>query len=201
MPIDDSNLDGLLTEVAPATLDGKMSRVLVRQVFLAQTATRPRRRFWRRPQIVFAVALLIAAGTTAGGVATQMMKTGDLLFDDVAVPLDASILIAYETDSGRSIRCSIGMYYTSEVADVTRLKSFLADHDWSGIGQRIYDRAMARPFRPGPGDDLSADTPQAVIDSISFSNALSVLYDEIPSELIPDGTLGGTVSDCNGELR
>ena len=201
MPIDDSDLDRLLAEVAPATLDHEASRVHVRHIFRTQAAVRPRRRVWRRPQIVLAIALLVATGTTAGAVATQMIRTGDLLVDGVAVPLDASILIAYETDSGRTISCSIGVYYYSDVADVTPLKEFMAEHDWSGIGQRIYDRAVANPFHPAPGDDFDPDTPQSVYDWFSFTNALSVMDEEIPAELMPEGTFGGTASNCTGDLR
>ena len=119
------------------------------------------------------------------------------------VALDGEIPIIYTTDTGVRVSCRYGIYFGDPAhrtpAD-ERLAAFVNSHDWSGIGQRIYAKAIANPFVPGPNDDWEVDTQQDR-DVESFRRALGLIWDEIPTKLQNAGTTAGGTTDCKGQLH
>ena len=123
--------------------------------------------------------------------------------DGTRVDLDAEIPIIYTTDTGVEVSCRYGIHFGDPASRSTadeRLAEFVAGHDWTGIGQRIYDEARANPFTPGPDDDLENDN-QEIRDQLSFNYAIEVLWQEIPRELLDAGHSAGGTTDCTGQLR
>jgi hypothetical protein len=119
------------------------------------------------------------------------------------VELDAEIPIIYTTDTGVDVSCRYGIYFGDPVqrgAADERLAAFVENHDWTGIGQRVYDEAIANPFVPGPDDDWEVDN-QEIRDAFSFNRATDLIWSEIPSDLQQAGQSTGATTDCKGQLR
>lgn len=146
------------------------------------------------------LAILGVAALTGAAVLIPL----SLGINGIQVDLDAQIPIIYTTDNGIDVSCRYGIYFgdpASRTAADEELAEFVADHDWTGIGQRIYDDAIANPFVPGPNDDWEVDN-QELRDNFSFTNALSrVIWEEIPADLMQDAQSAGGTSDCTGKLR
>jgi hypothetical protein len=126
-----------------------------------------------------------------------------LAINGTQVDLDVEIPIIYTTDNGMDVSCRYGIYFgdpAHRTAGDEQLAEFVENHDWTGIGQRIYDEAIANPFVPGPNDDWEVDN-QELRDNFSFNIALSsIIWEEIPKS--PQaGWTGGATSDCTGKLR
>lgn len=197
------HLDDLLARTDPgrsrthgtADLIDRMSAAAADDV----RSERARRPWWRRPRFILPVAVMAAAATTGAAIAIPLSQ---LLVGGTAVDYDVTIPIRYTTHTGVQIDCRYGIYIgdpaTRSPAD-DALAAYLDEQDWTGIGQEIYDEAMADPFVPGPDDDLEVDT-QALRDSFSFQKATGIIYDRIPADLMA-GTTTGSASDCDGRLR
>ncbi|UJP10343.1 hypothetical protein L2X99_01095 [Microbacterium sp. KUDC0406] len=158
-----------------------------------------RRHWWKRPRIVVPIAFGIAVLATGAAEYVPLM----LGVNGTPVDVEVRIPIHYVTDSGVTIDCEEGLYVgdpAHRTAADEKLADFLKAQDWSGIGQEIYDKAIAEPFVPGPNDDWEVDT-QELRDGFSFRNAESLIYERIPDELTPDGTSIGGTGTCAGQLR
>lgn len=134
--------------------------------------------------------------------AAVMIPLG-LWINGTKVHLDAEIPINYTTDTGVDVSCRYGIYFgdpANRTAADHRLADFLQTHDWTGIGQRIYDEAIANPFEPGPNDDWEVDSAE-LRDSFSFNSAVNLIWEEIPSDLLEGVRSSGAVSDCAGRLH
>lgn len=151
-----------------------------------------------------------SANRDPSGVAGVIALTGaavltplQLWINDTPVELDVEIPIVYTTDTGVDVACRFGISF-GEPAHRTeadeRLAEFVENHDWTGIGQRIYDEAIANPFVPGPDDDWEVDT-QEIRDTFSFNRAIDLIWAEIPADLQPTGQSAGGAMDCTGRLR
>jgi hypothetical protein len=155
--------------------------------------------WWRRRRVMVPLGVAGIIALTGAVVLVPLQ----LSVNDTAVDLDAEIPIVYTTDNGVDVSCRFGIYIGDPVertaADDT-LAEFVEEHDWDGIGQRIYDEAIAHPFVPGPDDDWEVDS-QEIRDSFSFHRALDLIWQEIPAELQADGQAAGSTSDCTGRLR
>lgn len=164
------------------------------------TEPSPRTPWWKRrgTAVPFSVAGLVALTGAAVAIPLSLAINGAL------VGLDAEIPITYTTDNGIEINCRYGIYFgdpAGRTAADERLAQYVENHDWTGIGQRIYDEAIANPFVPGPNDDWEVDT-QELRDNFSFSNALShIVWNEIPADLQQDARSAGATTDCTGKLR
>lgn len=158
-----------------------------------------RKPWWRRRRAMFPLAIAGVVALTGAAVAIPL----GLWVNGTQVDLDVEIPINYTTDTGTEVSCRYGMYFGEptrrSIAD-ERLAEFVEEHDWTGIGQRIYAEAIAKPFVPGPDDDLEVDN-QEIRDQFSFNRALDVIWQEIPSELRDAGYSAGGTSDCTGQLR
>lgn len=144
---------------------------------------RRRRRLWLVPGIA------VAAGVLTAGTAVVAPY-----FDpDVRIPIE------YVTDTGVEVACTyalrVGAVVGGENADLRR---WLTSQDWSGVGQRVYDDALANPFVPGANDE--GDWTLDVIDSMSFFQALG-RQTAVPDELTRPGDEIAGASDCTGQLR
>ena len=119
------------------------------------------------------------------------------------VEVDATIPIVYTTDSGVKISCEVGIYVgdprTRTSADEA-VADFLANEDWTGIGQEIYEEAIANPFVPTSEDGWLVDT-QELRDKTSFIHATHLIDARIPSHLLEDGMSSGGTTTCTGQLR
>ncbi|WP_181125583.1 MULTISPECIES: hypothetical protein [unclassified Rathayibacter] len=189
--MDDDGFDEFLARSGRSPIGGLASRTVIEDLVsaTAESAT-PRRPWWRRPLLILPVIGVLAA-TTAGAVVFT-----------VGFDADAIVPINYTTDSGRQVSChyavEAGIGGTSDPAAV---KDFIAEHDWSGIGQRVYEEALAHPYIPRNSEEAAGLT-QANLDKFSFGAALTtVIWAEVPDELVPEDMLSGAESDCEGELR
>lgn len=183
-----------------ATLDELVRRMTIaaREQFSAQSAVRLP--WWKRRRIVIPLGI---AGVVALTGAAVVIPLSLGVNGSWGAP-DAEIPIVYTTETGVEVRCRYGMSF-GDPADRTeadeRLAEFVRNHDWTGIGQRIHDEAIARPFVPGPDDDWEVDT-QELRDSFSFTEATSLIWEEIPAALLQQsGGSAGTTTDCTGRLR
>ncbi|MGV8885683.1 MAG: hypothetical protein ACOH1T_08885 [Microbacteriaceae bacterium] len=182
-------------------LRGSASRPLSAQTIASNTISdlfenvqldAPRRR--RRTLVIaLPVAVLAAGALTAGGIAIATFDwTGE-----VDVP------IIYTTDSGRALTCTAVIQTGAAIdADARALKGYLKAHDWTGVGQRIYDRALANPAPSVEGD--TAGQSSAERDVQSWTTAT---FDVILAELSRGAVFGGPSSysistgNCTGELH
>jgi hypothetical protein len=163
----------------------------------ASARRRVRRAAWLVP-----VAILGGAALTAGA----LVATDNLLHEDLPISIE------YTTDSGRTISCAAtiegGSFFAPREAEVVQ---YYRSHDFTGIGQRIYDYAMvlAGEREPEPGllprsslvvaDDKGNPYPE----QSSFSHSLtSFLLTDAYIDLGVNGTGDSWLSsDCTGELH
>lgn len=178
-------------------------RVLVRRLsaeaHASVSTSRGSTPWWKRRRTMIPLGIVGALALTGAAVFVPL----NLAVNGTQVDLDVEIPIVYTTDTGVDVSCRYGMYVgdpASRSAADERLAAFVKNHDWTGIGQRIYDAAMANPFVPGPDDDWEVDN-QELRDNASFFNALGMIWEEIPAELQEDGQSSGGTSDCTGKLR
>ena len=180
------NTENLVTQMATGTGDEEIP------------ARRPTS-WWKTPRFVVPAATGAALLMTAGAVFVPLQ----LAINGQSVDIDVVIPIHYTTETGVTVDCSYGIYVGDPLnrtpAD-QKLVDYLDAQDWSGIGDEIYDRAMANPYVPGPNDDLEFDT-QEVRDRFSFMEALMVIHERVPADLIVDGMSTGSTMDCTGQLR
>lgn len=166
---------------------------------ITATASAARTPWWRRRRTIFPLAIAGAVALTGAAVAIPL----SLWVNGTRVDLDAEVPIVYTTDTGVEVSCRYGIYFgdpAGRTAADERLADFVENHDWTGIGQRVYDEAIANPFVPGPDDDLEVDN-QEVRDRFSFSEATELIWQEIPDELRYAGQSAGATMDCTGQLR
>ncbi len=155
--------------------------------------------WWKRRRILIPFGIVGVVALTGAAIVIPL----SLLVNGTQVELDAEIPIVYTTDTGVDVTCRYGIHFgdpTHRTAADERLAEFVQNHDWTGIGQHIYDEAIANPFVPGPNDDWEVDT-QEIRDDFSFSRATDLIWDEIPAGLQQDGQSAGATMDCTGQLR
>ena len=155
--------------------------------------------WWKRRRLLIPIGIPAVIALTGAAVVIPL----GLWINGTEADLDAEIPIVYTTDTGVDVNCRAGIYFGDPVnrtADDDKLAEFVNDHNWTGIGQRIYEEAIANPFVPGPNDDLEVDN-QDLRDSFSFTSAMSLIWEEIPAEMRQTGQQAALTSDCTGQLR
>jgi hypothetical protein len=119
---------------------------------------------------------------------------------------DFTIPITYTTDTGRTINCSIDFSNgeTRWVETEFGAVNYLRAQDWTGLGQRIYDEALARvaagdPELSKPGED--GDVPdQKTVEAYAWTHAETDLtIGTVPREVMGAGF--GSYSHCPRELH
>ncbi|MFB7252539.1 hypothetical protein [Microbacterium sp. NPDC056234] len=156
--------------------------------------------WWKRRRSVIPLGVVALVAATGAAVLIPLQLGTE---DGAQFSVDAEIPINYTTETGVDISCRYGIYFgdpSNRTAADERLADFVNDHDWTGIGQRIYDEAMSNPFVPGPNDDWQVDTQQ-LRDKASFSQAATLIWIEIPDELMREGQQSASTTDCKGQLR
>lgn len=177
--MDTSSIDTLLRGSAPrrASDDAAVAAELNRVGIAARVSATTRRRRVRRLSWaalpVFALPAL-ALASTAG--------------TDLRMVPDFEVPISYVTDTGKEITCTVE-FFNGELLYVetnTEAVDFISAQDWDGVGQRIYDRALALE-----GSGGFAPWAQAEND---------VFLEGANEDLFRNGGMG-TDSDCSGELH
>lgn len=198
-----TDLDRLITRNDPAGSFTDYTDQLITQMANAASSevstARLRTSWWKKPRIVVPIVIGAAIMTTAGALIVPLA----LGVNGIQVDVDARIPIHYTTETGVTVDCTYGIYVgdpAHRTAADHRLAKYLSAHDWSGIGEKVYDRAMANPFVPGPNDDWEVDN-QELRDQFSFNNALNLIYERIPADLMTEGTSTGATTNCTGQLR
>ena len=185
------NIDDLLTDSRPGLVEPLTGQSVDAMISAAKArdSIRKPRAWWKRPVVVFPIVGVSALAITAGAIAYSFGGT-----PDVVIPIN------YVTDNGHSVSCGYALHVGTEAStDASPLRTFVAEHDWSGIGQRVYREAITNPYIPAPaeGDKFTQDN----LDRFSFDLALhTVISNEYPTDQIPAG-VSGAESNCLGELR
>ncbi|MBN9176251.1 MAG: hypothetical protein J0I43_02620 [Microbacterium sp.] len=191
--MNDKELDRLLAigreknSTSPEVLDAVLARLSdgAKAKALAPKTRSPRR--W----------VLISVSTLAVGIAAT---AGAFYFAPSFTP-DAVIPIVYTTDTGRQIECTYSLAVNAwDGVDASEARRWVAQHDWSGIGQRGYDYAIAHPIEPGTAG-VDPAIPQDELDRSAVSRGIStVIVQEIPEGFLVGpgvGTVG--TSTCRWE--
>lgn len=157
-------------------------------------------RWWKNWRIAVPVAAVGVMALTGAAVVAPL-----LLGDESGwVDLDARIPITYTTDSGVTVSCMYGLHVSSaagRTAEDERLAEILASEDWTGIGQEIYDHAIANPIAPQEGEVWERDNPE-VRDAISFKLAFTpVVSARLPADLRDAESGWSTTDTCTGPFR
>lgn len=176
--MDNSRMDELLRESAPAAASAhdNVRLEVSRMVAVSRSGTAGRSRAWKRGALV-AIPIVAAAPFA-------LVATGST---DVRAAPDFSIPVSYVTESGQTVACDIDLFNGELFYQETNFVAvdYFSQQDWTGVGQRIYDRAIAL-------ESLGVDGPwQAAEHEVVFANA--------PEELFYDGGMGSS-STCTGEL-
>ena len=148
-------------------------------------------------------------------VATLALTGGTLLVDSSLTP-DIHIPLTYTTVLGVTYSCSIDIDGgTLFVADSTAAADYLRTQDWTGVGQRIYDRAVQlRGAEQTPDADGNYLIPPADSHLIVPTQALEggspltwvgavheLTIQTVPEELVPSSDYTSQwQSDCSGAL-
>lgn len=125
-----TGIDELLTASAPRPLsDDPTVRAHVSGMVAGSRAPR---RPHRKLLLVIPAVGLGALALTGGALAVNTVTS------DVTVPLTITLA------SGETVHCSTDLGAGAEnVFDDIALSTFVRNHDWSGLGQRAYSRAIA----------------------------------------------------------
>lgn len=158
-----------------------------------------RRPWWKNWKVTLPIGVVgLLAVTGAGLAAPLILAVGE---PDNVVELDARIPITYVTDSGVTVNCVYGVYLNGpdgRSAEHERAAEFLANEDWTGVGQEIYDFALAHPVTPQEGEVWTNDTPE-VRDAISFKLAvIPVISSHLPPDLREAGSQLSSTDTCTG---
>jgi len=194
--MNNDDLDSMLSQSKPRTASAHpgVRHELMAVVHGSRAAARRTRRAGR----VLAISLpTVLAPTLALGLAAGA--------DQRMVP-DFSIPISYDTDTGRHIECTLD-FYNGEMfwQETNSATDYLRDQDWSGIGQRIYDRALALLESNDPSIFVSSTQDGALDESLLQRSAWVQAEAHFTVNTIPDSAFAigglGSNSDCTGELR
>lgn len=189
----------------PSSATGEIvGRMSARARSMAARSEAPKAAWWKRRAVMMPVGIVGALALTGAAVAIPLENLGWWINDTKIEKFDVAFPISYTTDTGVEVNCQYG-YYFGDPANRTeadeRLAAFVADHDWSGLGERIYAAAMANPFVPGPDDDWQVDT-QEIRDTFSYMRAAGdVIGAEIPDHLFEEYQSWVLATDCEGRLR
>jgi len=181
-------IDELLRASAPAAPSARVSAIVAETRAAVERERAPR--FKRRLLVFVPVATVGALALTAGAIVVNTITA------DVVVP------ISYTTDTGSAQTCTAEFAAGSAFdADDRALTAHLRGYNWTGIGQKIYDRALAEPFDPATSDLVGLS--QRDIDGMSWSDAMTAELDNaIPQSLLgQDAAFFSWGSDCEGLLH
>lgn len=187
------NLDDLLIESGGESLSAN-ARVrdqvsaLVAKSEGAAVSRRPR---WVRNAIIaVAAAVLVDVGLTAGAVGVGNTFTPDVV-----------IQVSYITDQERQVDCSIYIEGGSILdPGSTVIGDYLKHQDWTGIGQKMYQRAVQL------SDALALSEPGTLSEAERDQWAWYMAEDQltvrsVPNDMLAEGEHAASGSSCPGELH
>jgi len=168
------DIDDLLTAAAPRRLTDDPAIAQRVDEMAAASGPVASRRPARRPLLIaLPVAGVAALALTGGAIAVTSTITSD-----VTLP------VSYTTTAGESVTCTVEIAGGSAISiDDIRAGAYIRGHDWSGLGQKVHDRAVA--------------------DGSTWFDALTEqLFLEIPSSVLGQGMAytAWKTDDCSGEL-
>jgi hypothetical protein len=197
-------LDEQLRAADPAARIRPDETVPLIAAMTAQLSREPvrRRSWWQNWKVTLPIGFVGVLAVTGAGIAAPLiLAVGE---PGNEVELDARIPITYMTESGVTVNCVYGVYLTGgsgRTVDSERAAEFLANEDWTGVGQEIYDFAIAHPVTPQEGEVWTNDTPE-VRDAISFKLAVvPVISSHLPAELREVGSQLASTDTCTGPFR
>lgn len=167
-------LDDLLRSSAPAPIsDDPVLRARVERMTARPT---PARRTRRRVALALPMVVVGALALTAGAA---------VVADDIAT-VDVTIPVSYVTDTGVQVDCELLMSGgTAFDPGSTTVPDLLREQDWTGIGQRIYEHALAHPWTPSDDSwEVYADNPEAVEMLTWLDAQQTVVLDPIADEVM-----------------
>lgn len=186
-------VDELLTTSRPRSFseDAQVRQQIADLVAKTHAADAAQQAPRRRRKLLIAIPVIGfgALALTAGALVVTTMTPA------VTIP------ISYTTDTGRTVACNVGVGGGSILdPQATAIGDYLRSQDWSGIGQKVYDRAITTPYVPGP--DADVDLAPEEIDNMSWTDAMAALIPgTMPANLTADWTYTGWSSDCTGDLH
>ena len=161
-----------------------------------------RRPWWMNWKVTLPIGVVGLLAVTGAAVAAPLILAVGEPYK--IVELDARIPITYVTESGTTVDCVYGIYlngHGGRTAQQERAAGFLANEDWTGLGQEIYDFAIAHPSLPKEGEVWTNDTP-GVRDAISFKLAvIPVISSRLPADLRAVGSQFVSTDTCTGPFR
>ena len=177
-------LDALVLETRSASVERRMPQ--------------RRRSLWLVPGVVAAVGALTA---------------GAVVVDDY-LRVDVPIAIEYTTDTGITVECTAnidgGTFFAPKPTDVI---DYYKSHDFTGVGQRIYDYALVLAGDTEGTPDVLPNSAGGLPDgdfrysdqaALSHSMSLFLVWDVLLDLGLDDvsGGVGAALgSDCTGRLH
>lgn len=163
-------------------------------------STLPSRTLGRRWRIAIPLIAVALVSTGAAVVAPAVLSVGE---QNTVVEPDAQIPLSYRTSSGTEVSCIYRVYLGGDVRtpDERNIGAVLADTDWTGVGQDIYDHAISNPRVPQEGEVWTNDSAETR-DAISFKIAVvPMLERRLPADL--RGAVGEwrSTDTCEGPFR
>lgn len=178
-----STFDRMLVDSGKTTLehDPAVSKSLLAIVRRAEREnTRPSRRWPRLVPVLVVSGLALTGGATAWVTSVQP---------------DVVISVGYTTDVGQAVECEIYL----EVPN-TAIRAHLNETRWDGIGQRIYDQALAATLTPAA--NLSFNSEQERDSWNWFATADDLTVGSVPGHLLPENdVVAASDSSCTGDLH
>ena len=155
----------------------------------------------------------LVLGIPAAALAIGLLTAGSVVAVQNLMPKIITIPVSYTTDTGKTISCQVTIEGDGDnAADTAAIAEYVRSKDWTGLGQRVYDYALAHPWKPNPGDAWEdangtmhkGDPPMTAAerDNTTWDDALSVfVFAPLPKGLT-DGDYGsGWGSTCEGVLH
>ncbi len=125
-----------------------------------------------------------------------------LSLDGQQVEIDVRLPIQYTTSGGEEISCTYGLYFGSargRDADLEAAVETIKERDWVGIGEDVYEYAIAHSVSPQVGEVWEADSPR-VREKIAFELAVRAVVTQQLTGTLPDGAGFAGTTDCSGQL-
>lgn len=192
--------DEELTAIDPARhLDDELAARLVNAAWVQAASSRPSRSSRYDWRVRLPAGLAAVAVTTGAAIAVPVW----LGINGIQVEPDAQIPINYTTLSGVEVSCTWAVHIgdAERTPLEERVAEALAATNWDGVGQDIYEQAIANPRVPQPGETWAVDT-QGTRDAISFKLAiLPVVERRLPEALQGAASQWGSTDTCTGPFR
>lgn len=160
--------------------------------------------WWKRRRAIIPLGVGAAVALTGGALVAPLT----VFIDGIFFEPDTRIPIVYTTDTGAEVSCRYAIYFgdsENRSEGEEKLAAFVAEHDWEGFGQRVYELALSDPFVPGVDGDLDVDTQQRRDEMSLFTAIYRSIEAELPTELQAlqqaEGILDSGTTDCQGQFH